>query len=196
MREVIMSWGMCAASLRSLTTLLTQSNDPNHSLNQDGYTSNAPVLMVGGAQEAFNAFPNTYKFVLKDRKGFVKTAFKTGTPLVPAISFGENNLFEQIYHPPGSIIRRFQDAFKRITKVAPAHLNGRGFFQYNYGFIPRRHPITTVIGAPIPVAQNVHPSNEEIDEMHALFCKRLTELFETHKYKYVTDAENIHVEIE
>lgn len=196
MREIILSWGMSAATADALTTLLTQSNDPNHATNEDGYTANAPVLMVGGAQEALNAYPKQYKFVLKKRKGFVRIALKTGAALVPAISFGENDIFEQVHHAPGSLGRRFQDAFKRITKVAPVHLVGRGFFQYNYGFIPRRHPITTVIGAPIPMPKNQNPSNELVDEMHALFCERLTELFETHKYKYVENPDKVHVEIE
>lgn len=196
MRELILNLGMCAASTNSLTTLLTQSNDPNHPSNKDGLTANAPVLTVGGAQEAFSAFPKKYRFFLKNRKGFVRIAFKTGAPLVPAISFGENDVFEQVHHPPGSLIRRFQDEFKRLTKVAPVHLNGRGFLQYNFGFVPRRHPITTVIGAPIDVPNNIQPSNEEVDAMHSLFCDRLVELFETHKHKYVEDHENIHVQIE
>lgn len=46
MRELLMNWGYCAASPNSLNTLLSQSNDPNHESNRDGYTSNAPVLMV------------------------------------------------------------------------------------------------------------------------------------------------------
>lgn len=186
---------MCSASSNSLNTLLDQSNDPNHESNRDGYTSNAPVLMVGGAQEAFSAFPKQYKFVLKDRKGFVKIAIKTGAPLVPAISFGENDIFEQISHPPGSYIRYIQDTIKKYTKLAPVHLVGRGFLQYNFGFVPRRHPITTVIGAPIHVKKNLNPCDEEINNIHELFCKRLIELFETHKSKYVDDYENVHVEI-
>lgn len=195
-REIYLNWGMCAASSNSLTTLLTQSNDPKHQSNKDGFTGNAPVLMVGGAQEAFSAFPKKYRFFLKNRKGFVRIALKTGAPLVPAISFGENEVFGLVHYPPGSLVRRFQDGFKRLTTVAPIHLIGRGFLQYNFGIIPRRHPITTVIGAPIDVPKNPQPSNEEIDALHTLFSERLVELFETHKHKYVENHENIHVEIE
>lgn len=53
MREMILSWGMCAASANALTTLLTQSNDPNEKSNRDGYSSNAPVLMVGELNRKF-----------------------------------------------------------------------------------------------------------------------------------------------
>lgn len=194
-REIVMSWGMCSASSNSLNTLLSQSNDPNDPSNKDGYTSNAACLMVGGAEEAFSAMPNQYKFVLKNRKGFVKIAIRNGASLVPALSFGENNVYEQVQYPPGSIMRSIQNLFKRLTGVAPTHFNGRGCLQYNFGIIPRRHPITTVVGAPIPCPKNNQPSNKEIDELHALFCKRLTELFETHKSKYVENYKSVQIEI-
>lgn len=188
MREMILNWGMCSASANALTTLLSQSNDPSDKSNRDGCTSNAPVLTVGGAQEALYAVPDTYRFVLKKRKGFAKIALRTGAPLVPAISFGENNLFEQIEYAPGSFVRKMQDAFKRMTKLAPVHVNGRGFLQYNFGLIPRRHPITTVIGAPIDVTKTPNPSKEDIEQLHSIFCEKLTELFETHKTKYVASG--------
>lgn len=194
-RELILNWGMCSASLNSLTTLLTQSNDPNHLSNRDGYTANAVVLMVGGAEEAFSALPNRYRFVLKNRKGFIKIALKSGAPLVPAISFGENNVFDVAYYPPGSVARKIQDWLKKLTGVAPVHFNGRGFLQYNFGIIPKRHPITTVMGAPIDVKKTILPTTEDIDRLHALFCERLIELFETHKSKYIEDYKNVHLEI-
>lgn len=195
MRELILNWGMCSASSNSLTTLLTQSNDPKDASNSDGFTSNAPVLTVGGAQEALSALPDKYRFVLKNRKGFAKIALRNGTTLVPAISFGENNVFEQIQYPHGTFVRKLQEAFKSVTKVAPVHFNGRGYLQYDFGFIPRRHPITTVIGAPMYVTKTANPTQVDIDKLHADFCEKLTELFETQKAKYVKNAENIHIEI-
>lgn len=190
-----MSFGVCSASANSLTTLLQQSNDPNDESNQDGYTSNGVGLVVGGAQESFYALPNTYKCVLKHRKGFVRIALKTGASLVPSISFGENDLFEIINYKPGSWGRLIQDTFKRITKVAPVHFNGRGYLQYDYGIIPRRQKVTTVIGAPINVDKNSTPTEEEVDKIHDLFCTQLKELFETHKSKYVEDCDKVQLEI-
>lgn len=74
--------------------MLKQSNNPNDKSNSDGFTSTAAGLIVGGAREQRLAEPNVYKFVLKNRKGFVKIALRTGASLVPAISFGENNTFD------------------------------------------------------------------------------------------------------
>lgn len=195
MREMILNWGMCSASARALTTLLSQSNDPKHAANQDGYTSNAPVLTVGGAQEALSAHPNRYQFVLKNRKGYAKVALRTGATLVPAISFGENNVFEQVQYAAGSTMRRIQDQIKRFTGVAPVQFNGRGYLQYNFGLIPRRHPITTVIGAPIAVAKTANPSDDDVDRLHAEFCAKLRELFDAHKGDYHENADKIVMEI-
>lgn len=194
-REILLSLGGCAASANSLTTLLTQSNNPHHDSNSDGYTSNAAALIVGGAEEAFYALPNTYKCVLKNRKGFVKIGLKTGASLVPAISFGENNLFEVIDHVPGSWGRWIQDKVKHYTKVAPVQFYGRGYFTYDFGLIPKRQPITIVIGHPIHLDKNPKPTQEEIDKVHTLFCDQLIELFETHKSKYVENSEKVQLEI-
>ncbi|XP_031639967.1 2-acylglycerol O-acyltransferase 2-like [Contarinia nasturtii] len=194
-RELLFSLGACSVAASSLTKLMEQSNDPKDKSNQDGYTANAAALIVGGAQESFYALPNTYKCVLKNRKGFVRIALKTGASLVPAISFGENDLFEIIEYPPGSWRRFLQDTFKRYTKLAPIHFNGRGILQYNYGIVPKRQPVTTVIGAPIHLEKNPNPTQDEVNKTHDLFCAQLRELFETHKSKYVENSDKVELEI-
>lgn len=193
-RELVLSFGACSASANSLTTLMKQSNDPKHESNRDGYTSNAAALIVGGAQESFYAVSNTYKSLIKKRKGFCKIAIKTGASLVPAISFGENNLYTIIKHEPGSWGRFFQDKFKQITTLAPVHFNGRGIFQYDFGLIPKRQKLNVVIGAPMHVEKNSNPTAQDIDKVHELFCDKLIELFETHKSKYVDNSENVQLE--
>lgn len=74
--------------------MLKQSNNPRDNSNRDGFTSSGVGLIVGGEREQRHSEPNSYKFVLKNRKGFVRIALKTGVSLVPAISFGESNTFE------------------------------------------------------------------------------------------------------
>lgn len=192
-RELLLSSGVCSASANSLRTLMQQSNDPKDKSNQDGYTSNAVALMVGGAQESFHAVPNSYKCVLKNRKGFVKIALKSGASLVPALSFGENGLYDLI--EPGSKGRLLQNLFKRYTKVAPVHFNGRGILQYNFGLIPKREAVTIVIGAPIQIDKIAVPTDDDINKYHDIFCKELRELFEKHKAKYVQHPDNVQLEI-
>lgn len=50
--------------------------------------------------------------------------------------------------------------------------------------MPLRRPITTVVGAPIPVLYNPEPTEEEVDALHGEYCRQLKLLFDTHKSKY------------
>lgn len=187
---------MSSVSKPNVNMLLSQSNDKDHPKNRDGFTSNAVVIVVGGAQEALLMRPNEYRIVLKKRKGFVKLALKNGTSLVPMFSFGELDLFDQPDNSPGSKLRRWQDLVKAVTGIAPTKFIGRGFFQYSYGLIPRRKPLKLVVGAPIDVPKCPEPSNELVDEYHQKFMDGLLDLFETNKVKYIKDHENAHLQIE
>lgn len=195
-RELCFSWGVASCSQDGITHLLESPNDLKHSANSDGYTSNAVVLIVGGAAESLNCRPNNFQLVLKKRKGFCRIALKTGTAIVPVINFGELDLFDQPANPPGSRLRRFQEWVKATTGIAPAAFVGRGFFQYNYGLIPRRKPINTIIGTPLEVQKVDDPSKDEIEQLHQRFCIALEELFEKHKTKYVENHQNVKLKIE
>lgn len=194
-REILLSLGYASATESALKTLLTQSNDPNDEKNRDGFTSNGIALIAGGVREVYYAFPNNYKCALAKRRGFVRIALETGASLVPAISFGENDLYKEIDLSTGTgqgIIKYISETCKYpISKI----LNGRGFLQHNFGLLPIRHPINTVIGAPIHLEKISNPSIELINQTHELFCTRLTELFETHKCKYVKNFEHIRLHI-
>lgn len=194
-REMLLGVGCTSASANALTTLLNQSNDQDDKSNDDGYTANAVGLIVGGAEESFHTRTNSYKFVLKNRKGFAKIALKTGASLVPSISFGENNVYDLIEFQPGSWGRTIQQMIKRYTTFAPLLFNGRGILQYNFGLIPKRHPINVVIGAPIHVEKIPEPTKDDIDNVHKLFCDELKKLFETHKHKYVANADDAQLEL-
>lgn len=188
-RELGLSCGLCSASEKSLKALLSQSNDPFHQANHDGYTSNGVGLIVGGARETFYTQPNTYSCAIKKRRGFVRIALEMGAPLVPALSFGENDLHDAIEVKSGLWYRLIKNVSLRYANRVPPLHNGR------FGLVPRRNPITTVIGEPIYLKKTPAPTNEEIEKTYELFCTRLKELFDTHKSKYVEGFEHVHLEI-
>lgn len=103
----------------------------------------AMCLMVGGAREALLTHPGSYKFYVKSRKGFVRLALETGASIVPVISFGEPELYDQI-ETEGTYLRTIQDLYKKITGIAPLLFVGRGVIQYSFGIVPRRHPLNVV----------------------------------------------------
>ncbi|PIO63775.1 diacylglycerol acyltransferase, partial [Teladorsagia circumcincta] len=63
--------------------------------------------------------------------------------------------------------------------------NGTGKYdKLNFGYLPYRKPIDTVVGAPIPVKKVANPTQEQIDELHELYMEKLNDLFEEHKQRF------------
>ncbi|KAI1699608.1 diacylglycerol acyltransferase domain-containing protein [Ditylenchus destructor] len=147
------------------------------------------AIVPGGAAEALDSHPDTYDLTLKNRRGFIRLAIKHGADLVPLYHFGENKIYSQLPNPHGSRLRTFQMAVKRWTGATVPIFYGRGILSNIIGLMPYRKPITTVVGAPIPVKCNPNPSEEECDELHAEYCRRLVALFDEHKTKYGIDKD-------
>lgn len=80
-REFFMALGASNASKENIQYITTAS------------TGNALVLVVGGASESMEAGFGGTRLVLKNRKGFIKMALKTGAYLVPVYAFG-NQYFQ------------------------------------------------------------------------------------------------------
>jgi 2-acylglycerol O-acyltransferase 2 len=118
--------------------------------------------------------PGQYKFVLKSRKGFVKLAIATGAALVPAITFGEVDLFD--------------------TRKSSNFWNFLPLSNVN-SFIPKRVSLVTVVGSPMDVEKSENPTIDEIDKVHERFCVNLERLFEDEKSKYIEESEKIKLHI-
>uniref|UniRef100_A0ABD2XKC2 Acyltransferase n=1 Tax=Trichogramma kaykai TaxID=54128 RepID=A0ABD2XKC2_9HYME len=188
-REYVLAFGTCSCDEKSIDNLLSINSKKTETGKVE--KGRAVVLIVGGASEAFESRPNTYKILLKRRKGFIRVALKNGAPLVPVFSFGETDIYDQVNNPEGSLLRKFQEYIKKKVGIAPIIPIGRGFFQYSFGFVPKRKPIFVVVGRPIETPKIEHPTQEEINEYHAKFTEELINLFETHKTKYLNNAEKI-----
>ncbi|XP_044757293.1 2-acylglycerol O-acyltransferase 1-like isoform X2 [Coccinella septempunctata] len=153
---------------------------------------NISTLVVGGAQEAYYSNPGIHKIVLKKRKGFIKIALTQGSPLVPVYSFGENEIFSQLEFDENSIFQKFRELVRKKLGFCIIYPLGRMDL---LGLIPKRKPITFVVGEPIDVEKTENPTQEQIDNLHQLFEKKLVELFESQKKHYLKDYENAHLEI-
>eukprot|EP00128_Syssomonas_multiformis_P015769 Colp12_sorted_trinity150504_noHs@3607 len=166
-REYIMSLGLADVGKRSLRNIF------NHNASA--------LIVIGGANEALDAHPGTYDLTLKKRKGFIKIALVHGANLVPVFAFGENDIYEQVDNPRGSKLRALQQHLLRVMGFSMPLIKGRGVFQYTYGILPRRKPITVVVGKPIKVEQVEEPTNEQIEALHQVYVKELQAVFDRHK---------------
>ncbi|KAF0029090.1 hypothetical protein F2P81_018195 [Scophthalmus maximus] len=172
-REYIMCGGLVSSSKSSLSYLVSRPEG-----------GNVAVLAVGGAPEALDARPGALTLQVQNRKGFIKLALKHGAQLVPVFSFGENELFDQMENPAGSPLRTLQNRLQSIMGVAMPLFHARGVFQYNFGLMPYRTSIHTVVGKPISVTQTPSPSSEDINTLHDVYLQGLSDLFEQHKCAY------------
>ncbi|XP_022692203.1 2-acylglycerol O-acyltransferase 2-A-like [Varroa jacobsoni] len=180
-RELPLLYGMCCVSKKSLEWILNNRGK-----------GNAAVIVIGGAQEVLDAHRGSdYHLTLAHRKGFARVALENGADLVPVFSFGENDIFYQVENPPGSKLRAFQERFKKLFGISPAIFHGRGVFQYTWGYVPFRAPITTVVGSPIHVDRVANPTQEQVDELHTKYIEQLIDLFETYKHRCGESAKKI-----
>ena len=147
------------------------------------------VLVPGGAAEALMAHPGTFKLYLRNRRGFVKLAVETNTPLVPVLGFGENELFytldfsdqettnsngQQEGNEQSTLIGRLHSKLWSVQQRIRKTLS---FSTPIFNPIPKQDMnVTVVVGLPLPI-----DPNKTIDEHHALYVERLQALFEKHK---------------
>ncbi|TNN76942.1 2-acylglycerol O-acyltransferase 2-A [Liparis tanakae] len=149
-RDYIMSAGLIPSEKKSASYPLSKRGG-----------GNAVVIAVGGAPEALDAHPGTYNVLLAKRKGFIKMAMENGAHLVPVFSFGENELFDQVGNQKGTWLRWFQERLQGIMGISLPLFHARGIFQYSFGLLPYRKPISTVVGRPIRVERNEKPSERK-----------------------------------
>jgi 2-acylglycerol O-acyltransferase 2 len=142
------------------------------------------MIVPGGANESALSRPGINDLVIKKRLGFIKLALRTGSSLVPVYSFGENELWDQLPNPKGSKLRNFQDLTRKYTTVNPPAVYGRGMFT-EFGILPYRHQIVTVVGKPIDCPKNDNPTIEEIKFYQAKYLSELQHIYDTHKEEYL-----------
>ncbi|XP_064212382.1 2-acylglycerol O-acyltransferase 2-like [Tribolium castaneum] len=182
-RELNLAQGGISASSESLNYALSRP--------QGGHIV---LLFPGGALEATYTKPGFYKFVVKKRKGFVRVALQNGVPLVPVITFGENDLYNII--GDNYYWRMFQNITRKVTGFTPLIFNGRGVFQSSFGFVPLERPLMTVLGKPIEVTKAENPTKEQIDKLHQKFQEELVNLFEKYKYQFFDNPQDKCLELE
>ncbi|CAH8471499.1 unnamed protein product [Schistosoma curassoni] len=171
-RDFLLSFNLVAATYKGLSYLLDSQ--------QCGNTGNFVVVVLGGAPEALDSRPGKYVFHTNRRYGFFKLALMTGSHLVPCVSFGEPNMFKQVYNPEGSCIRHFQNRFTKMATFSPP-------FFYARFFLPYRTDVNTVIGRPIPCEKNPNPTREQISVLKELYLEELRNLY--NKYKPIYDPD-------
>ncbi|KAL3789751.1 LOW QUALITY PROTEIN: hypothetical protein HJC23_006744 [Cyclotella cryptica] len=136
------------------------------------------TFIPGGVQEIFMLDPMNPRdlvLYLKKRKGFVKLALQTGSPIVPVFGFHLDGSYGY-WLPKG----RWMELYARYIGYFPLLFWGRWFIPYG---IPYPKKIQVVVGSAmdIPRLGNNDISQDIIDKYHGIFLKEMEALFERHK---------------
>eukprot|EP00956_Cyclotella_meneghiniana_P013990 scaffold20678_cov69-Cyclotella_meneghiniana.AAC.4 len=134
------------------------------------------AFVPGGVQEVIMldpANPDDVILFLQNRKGFIKLALSTGSPIVPVFGFNLDGSYGYWFpkHP-------YIEKLARTIGFLPLIFWGRWFIPFG---IPNPRRISVVIGPAIDVPKIDETDQEVIDKYHAIFLNELEELFERHK---------------
>lgn len=177
-REYVFSMGCLSVSKESITNTLTRGGPNGEGMGR------AVTIVIGGARESLEAQPGRMKLILKERKGFIKLAIRTGADLVPVVAFGENELYDQLQPHQHPYLHKIQRHFLKVWKFTVPLLHGRGIFNYDVGLMPYRRPMNIVVGKPIMVAQNVNPDVNEVDRLHDVYTEEVQKIWDRYKDEF------------
>mmetsp|Transcript_5608 Transcript_5608/g.13047 ORF Transcript_5608/g.13047 Transcript_5608/m.13047 type:complete len:339 (-) Transcript_5608:3187-4203(-) len=130
-------------------------------------------VVPGGATEALYTDDKTDTLVLRNRRGFIKLALEYGTPIVPVFSFGETEMFGQL--PATSWIQKARVKFQKIFGFSLPLVSN---------IIPRKIPITTVVGEPMEVPKVENPPDAVVNEYLQKYIDHLTAFYNANKEEY------------
>ena len=126
-------------------------------------------VIPGGIAEMFMLDDDRERVYLQNRFGFVKVALQTGAHLVPTYHFGSSRVLSTYTSPS-------LQALSRSLQMSLVF-----FYDRFYLPIPRRHPILTVVGEPIPVPKVEEPTRAQVAEYHAKFLAAMEKLYNDHR---------------
>ncbi|TKC48808.1 hypothetical protein EI555_019629, partial [Monodon monoceros] len=165
------------------------------------------LLAVGGPLEAWEAKPGALSLRIRNQKRFVKLALEEDSAAREGAQRAPGGLIQQFPNPPGSWVRRTQEALQPLLRVALPLFHGpRGLL------LPFRTPIHTVgeprplpaplsgppacfspaegpctlpapereVGAPITAQRTPRPSRAQVDAQHEVYLERLKQLLKEH----------------
>ncbi|KAK8082885.1 diacylglycerol acyltransferase [Apiospora saccharicola] len=180
-RDYVLAMGVRSVSKESIVNILTRGGS-----NKEGM-GRAVTIVIGGARESLEAQPGQLRLILKERKGFIKIAIRTGADLVPVLAFGENELYHQLQPHEHPFVHRVQMFILKVWKFTLPFLHGRGIFNYDVGMMPYRHPLNIVVGAPVKVTQSNVVDDKEVDRLHELYVTELEKIWEKYKDEFSPD---------
>jgi 1-acyl-sn-glycerol-3-phosphate acyltransferase len=140
------------------------------------------AIGLGGVDEMSKVNGKNLEFIIRKRKGIFKIALETGSPIVPVISYGENEIFPETEN---TFLRALNSNLYQLFRCKLPFPSFRS--AYNWSRIMREplEPIHTYTGKPVHVKKIDEPTEKDIKELRDIYIAALEDLFkETNKGDY------------
>jgi hypothetical protein len=133
-------------------------------------------VIPGGIREMMLSGSKTMRLVLNERIGVFKLALETGTPIVPIITFGEDELFPPLDMP---ILRSINQWLYSNWKFAVPLMSITSVANWIHLADSPLPPIRSYSGEPIEV-EKTEASKDKIQELREKYRESLKKLFAKH----------------
>jgi hypothetical protein len=159
-RDMLMALGVVECTLEAL----------NHSIENSAVEG--MMIVPGGVSECHQPHSGAVGVRLNAKnKGIFRAALRHGLVLVPVFCFGETDIMG------GKALPNFHVwAHRKLGITYPQLPVGRLFLP-----IPRRLPLTLIVGQGIAVPVNPEPKPTDVEELRQRYYTQLSHLFEKHK---------------
>lgn len=144
--------------------------------------NNSISISIGGVDEMMRSKHKVFELVISKRKGIFRLALETGTPIVPILTYGENEIFDQSKNFLTKYINDFLYEKFRIQIPVPSFDSLKNWYKLYDGPLD---PIHSYTGKPIYVKKIENPSEKHIIKLRNIYIQRMKDLFEqTNLYGY------------
>jgi 2-acylglycerol O-acyltransferase 2 len=131
-------------------------------------------VLLGGVREMAMVEDFKLRLCIKKRRGIFRLALTTGTPIVPVLTFGENELFSQARSEVLDSINAY--LFRTLGMHIPLPTVRSLMNWVELSYRPLK-PIRSYTGKPIAVKQVVQPTEKEIADLRDAYIKGVQDLF-------------------
>jgi hypothetical protein len=131
-------------------------------------------VMLGGVREMLTADDSKHmKLYIRKRTGIFRIALETKKPLVPVLSFGENEIFPRSEQWWATWINSTLHSYMGLGVAIPTWKALQNWFELSYKPLK---PIVTHVGSPIPATGDIDSlRNDYIKAVEDLFKKTAPE---------------------
>lgn len=160
--------------IKDIIPLLNAIPSDEYSI-RDTLQTESISITLGGVDEMRRSSPKDLQLVVRKRRGIFKIALEMGVPIVPILTYGEQEIFPEsdlgilkMYNELMYEWFRFRIPFPTVNSV----INWSRLSQ------TALEPIVSYTGKPIRTKKILNPTEQQIKKLRDLYIQRLQDLFD------------------